>query len=132
MSIHYKTPQPSEDPAPECKGGRFTPQHNHGSTEALTQGVEQTITGQVDSSDSTGFSNPTLGYSCTCTKTLPTSSGEQGNELNSERGTSLTPFQGTNSEIRYYQFNILDICVSSLYYSKEEWRAPVDSEPYKH
>ena len=130
MSIHYKTPKPSEDPAPEPKGGRFTPQHNCRSTEALTQGVEQAITGQVDSSDSTGFSNPTLGYSCT--KTQPTSSDEQGNELNFERGTSLSPFQGNNSEIRYYQFNISVVCVSSLYYSEEEWRAPVDSEPYKH
>ena len=89
--------------------------------------MEQAITGQVDLSDNTGFLNPTLGYSGT--KTLPNYSDEQGNELDFEWGTSLPPFQGNNSEIRYYQSNISDVCVSDLHYSKEEWRALVDSEP---
>ena len=89
--------------------------------------MEQAITGQVDLSDNTGFSNPTLG--CSCTKTLPTSSDGQGNEFDFECGTSLSPLQRNSSEVRYCQSNISDICVSSFHYSEEERRALVDSEP---
>ena len=75
-SIHNKTPN-----LPKSKGGRFIPQHNWWSIEVFPRGMEQAIAGQVHSADNTGF-NPTLSYSCA--KTLPTSSDEQGNELNFE------------------------------------------------
>ena len=116
--------QPSEDPAPEPKGGRFTPQHNCRLTEALPRGVEQAITRQVDSSDNI----PLLATPVQRPSQLPVMNMEMSLILNRELQSLLSRGIIVRSGITSLTSRTY-VCVSSVYYSEKERKASVNSEP---